>query len=394
MIETIPGFEDREDRNEFLIALLVLAFFGCMLFWFVFDGDVFAARMHARLTGTSQPPTIQAATPDHLTPQLETQVDKHVADSCLPDSHIQSDVLCDQDQIDASDTIVKQDAVQEELQESEVLDAAKDESTPAVSSDDLDNESNTEPVDSDKDGIADIVDACPNAAGFSEDNGCPKPVADEQKTQAPLDSDNDGIADFEDLCPKSPGVNANRGCPADSDEDGLPDDQDQCPDIAGVLINGGCPADTDADGISDEQDACPELAGDRNNQGCPEQTQQTTADTATVTSIATGITFETASSRLTEDSKALLDEVAEILSRYPSIKLTVEGHTDDLGDAEINLKLSEQRARACVSYLSRKGIDASRMNAVGYGETRPLGANSSADARRRNRRVEFKISNQ
>ena len=92
--------------------------------------------------------------------------------------------------------------------------------------------------------------------------------------------------------------------------------------------------------------------------------------------------------------RTLLDKVAQILSRYPSIKLTVEGHTDDLGDSAINLKLSEQRARACVSYLSRKGIDASRMNAIGYGETRPLAANSSADARRRNRRVEFKISNQ
>ena len=256
-----------------------------------------------------------------------------------------------------------------------------------------DHTPSTEPTDSDNDGIADIVDACPSAAGFTADNGCPKPVVQTHNPQTPFDTDNDGLADFEDLCPQSQGVRANRGCPADADEDGLPDEQDQCPEIAGVLSNGGCPADTDA--LADELDACSEIAGSQNNQNCLEHAAEQHSDkTATVSSIATDITFETASSRLTEKSKILLDEVARILSKYPSIKLTVEGHTDDLGDAAINLKLSEQRARACVSYLSRKGIDNTRMSATGYGETRPLSANSSADARRRNRRVAFNLSYQ
>ena len=388
MIDILLGFKDSEERNEYLIALLVLAFFGCMLCWFVFDGDEFAAGMHARLTGASAQPEIQAATSDQI------------PETCLTGSHNLSSTSCDDDQTDASaadsetsNTAIRQDVIQE----NKSLDAAVDKSTPEAPLGDLtdeDNSSQNEPVDSDNDGIADVVDACPEAAGLSADNGCPKSVNETPKPQPPVDTDNDGLADFEDLCPQSPGVRANRGCPADSDEDGLPDEQDQCPDIAGVLANGGCPADADADGVIDDLDKCPQVAGIQNNAGCPEPTEAVDDRATTVTSIATGITFETASARLTEQSKTLLDKVAQILSRYPSIKLTVEGHTDDLGDATINLKLSEQRARACVSYLSRKGIDASRMNAIGYGETRPLAANSSADARRRNRRVEFKISNQ
>jgi len=388
MIDTLLGFKDSEERNEYLIALLVLAFFGCMLCWFVFDGDEFVASTHARLTGASPQPGIQAATPDHM------------HETCLTGSHNLSSASCDEDQTDTnatdsenSNTAIRQDVIQE----NKSLDTVVEKSTPVAPSGDLtdeDNSSQNEPVDSDNDGIADVVDACPDAAGFSADNGCPKSVSETPKPQPPVDTDNDGLADFEDLCPQSPGVQANRGCPADSDQDGLPDDQDQCPDIAGVLANGGCPVDADADGVIDDLDKCPQVAGFQNNAGCPEPTEAAADKATTVTSIATGITFETASARLTEQSKTLLDKVAQILSRYPSIKLTVEGHTDDLGDATINLKLSEQRARACVSYLSRKGIDASRMNAIGYGETRPLTANSSADARRRNRRVEFKISNQ
>lgn len=201
------------------------------------------------------------------------------------------------------------------------------------------------------------------------------------ESQTP-DSDEDGVADHSDLCPDSPGVAGNRGCPADTDSDGLPDVQDQCPEQAGDLSFGGCPADSDADGMPDDSDYCPNTAGEITTNGCP-------AEIATLKTIASEIAFESASSRLTDKSKAILTKAARMLVRYPQISLTVAGHTDDQGDETINLKLSEQRARACVNYLANQGIDAKRMTAVGYGETRPLVPNNTADARKQNRRVEF-----
>ncbi len=209
----------------------------------------------------------------------------------------------------------------------------------------------------------------------------PLPATDQQQASIP-DSDGDGVADHADLCPDSLGVADNRGCPADTDSDGLPDAQDQCPDQAGNLNLGGCPLDSDADGLPDDSDQCPDTAGDAAVEGCP-------AEFSTLKTIAGQISFDSASSRLTDESKQLLTQAARILGRYPQINITVAGHTDDQGDQSINLKLSEQRARACLNYLVKQGIDAERMTAIGYGESRPLIPNSTAAARDKNRRVEF-----
>ena len=261
-------------------------------------------------------------------------------------------------------------------------------------------------VDSDNDGIVDADDQCPAQAGVAANNGCPG------------DSDGDGVIDSEDLCPQSSGVAENRGCPADSDADGLPDDQDQCPEQRGSLENGGCPiVDQDNDGVEDDVDQCIDVAGDADNNGCPavidsdgdgvadnddscpQDAGAGSADgcpveeTRTLESLGTEITFETASATLTEESKELLDVVASILQKYPAVNLLVEGHTDNQGQAAINLRLSEQRARACTTYLARQGIAESRMQAIGYGDTQPLVPNDSAEARKKNRRVEFKLTN-
>lgn len=119
------------------------------------------------------------------------------------------------------------------------------------------NEEEEEFSDSDMDGVPDLIDECPFAAGTADFFGCP-------------DTDNDGLGDSRDNCPKEMGSLDNKGCPvADSDGDGIEDSKDSCPDLKGDKRFAGCP-DTDGDGIADKYDACPEQAGLASNNGCPE----------------------------------------------------------------------------------------------------------------------------
>lgn len=88
----------------------------------------------------------------------------------------------------------------------------------------------------------------------------------------------------------------------------------------------------------------------------------------------------------------MLDEVAESLLRQERVKVRVEGHTDDRGREGANLTLSQQRALAVVNYLVNEGgIDRSRLEYEGYGETQPLVANEDKASRAKNRRVEFRV---
>ena len=102
-------------------------------------------------------------------------------------------------------------------------------------------------------------------------------------------------------------------------------------------------------------------------------------------------TFEVGSAQLSTDATELLDRAIEILGENPTTRLTVEGHTDDVGSAEDNLALSEQRAQAVVDYLIAGGIAADRLTAIGYGESRPIADNSTAEGRAENRRIEFVV---
>lgn len=114
----------------------------------------------------------------------------------------------------------------------------------------------TEVIDSDNDGVTDLVDECPFAAGAENMFGCP-------------DTDGDGMGDSRDDCPEIAGTLINKGCPAtDSDEDGIPDDKDSCPNTKGEKRYAGCP-DTDGDGIVDKYDKCPSEKGVASNNGCP-----------------------------------------------------------------------------------------------------------------------------
>jgi len=112
--------------------------------------------------------------------------------------------------------------------------------------------------------------------------------------------------------------------------------------------------------------------------------------TAVSTAVQSGpVRFETSSAKLTRASAATLDSVARAFKSCATGKLKVEGHTDDRGAADYNLKLSEARARSVVAYLTARGIDGARVASDGFGFAKPLVPNSSAANMAKNRRIDF-----
>lgn len=104
------------------------------------------------------------------------------------------------------------------------------------------------------------------------------------------------------------------------------------------------------------------------------------------------ITFETGKAELKPESGEELDRLVALLDGNKTIKVEISAHTDDVGNDDANLKLSEKRAKAVVDYLTTKGIKADRMIAKGYGETQPLVPNDTDENKAKNRRVQFKIN--
>ncbi|RZI40808.1 OmpA family protein [Herbaspirillum sp. HC18] len=102
-----------------------------------------------------------------------------------------------------------------------------------------------------------------------------------------------------------------------------------------------------------------------------------------------GILFDTGKAVLKPESEPLLTEIVTLMNRDKSLRLSIEGHTDNVGDKKSNLDLSTRRAESVVKYLSAKGIDARRLKANGKGDTVPVADNRSEDGRARNRRVEL-----
>jgi outer membrane protein OmpA-like peptidoglycan-associated protein len=104
------------------------------------------------------------------------------------------------------------------------------------------------------------------------------------------------------------------------------------------------------------------------------------------------IHFDFDKATIKKESYGILDDVASVLKSNPQIKkVRVEGHTDSIGSDTYNQKLSEKRANAVKDYLVGKGIEASRLEAVGYGESRPIADNKTAAGRAQNRRTEFNV---
>lgn len=101
------------------------------------------------------------------------------------------------------------------------------------------------------------------------------------------------------------------------------------------------------------------------------------------------IYFNSGSARLTQDSIPLLTNLHDIVSRCPDLKIEIGGHTDSDGSDAANQTLSQRRAQAVNTYLVDQGIAPERLVTVGYGESRPVVSNDTADGKRRNRRIEF-----
>ncbi len=95
---------------------------------------------------------------------------------------------------------------------------------------------------------------------------------------------------------------------------------------------------------------------------------------------------------LTRDSKTLVDKIIEVLKENPKVTIEISGHTDSDGTKKNNLRLSQRRAKSVKAYMVSKGINASHIKAVGYGESQPLVKNDTLKNRQINRRVEFKVN--
>ena len=280
------------------------------------------------------------------------------------------------------------------------------------------------PSDKDGDGIIDAKDACIDEPGVANDNptknGCPSDKdgdgiidkkdacvdvpgvanADAAKNGCPSDRDGDGVLDKEDACPDLPGPRdadpKKNGCVPDKDGDGIADKEDACIAIPGIKTSdaktNGCPGDTDGDTIRDDKDACPNEKGavdkDPKKNGCPKEVRVTDNEVLLLKQVQ----FDTAKATIKKVSDKLLDEVAAVLKEHPEITLLeVQGHTDDRGGKEMNEKLSDDRAKAVMQAMIKRGIDASRMTAKGYGQNVPIGDNKTDKGRQENRRVQFVI---
>ena len=252
-----------------------------------------------------------------------------------------------------------------------------------------------EPLDTDRDGVADLRDRCVNEAEdfdrYEDDDGCPD-----------LDNDRDRIADAKDTCPNeaedADGFQDDDGCPdLDNDEDELVDLQDRCPDQAedfdSYQDDDGCPeGDNDQDGLADAQDQCPNEAETKNgvedDDGCPDFLRVEVDQIRTLEPIY----FEYNRGKLQRRSEPLLLEMAELILARPDLGvISIEGHTDSQGPDKYNQKLSQARADAVRTFLIGAGVPEARLAAAGYGESRPLFDNESTGGRAKNRRVEFRF---
>jgi OOP family OmpA-OmpF porin len=273
--------------------------------------------------------------------------------------------------------------------------------------DDFEDSDGCPDPDNDRDGILDKDDKCPNEPetknGFEDEDGCPDSLD--------LDRDGDGIPDKVDKCPDDPedkdGFEDEDGCPdPDNDKDGILDVDDLCPndpeDKDGFEDQDGCPdPDNDKDRILDKDDKCPNQPetynGFEDEDGCPDKGRVLLRRGKL--EILDKIYFETAKAVIKPISFPILDAIAATLKGNPQILLLeVQGHADERGDDDYNMRLTEDRAAAVKKYLTDKGIEADRLQSHGYGETKPANDKNgkpctahSENCWSQNRRVEFII---
>lgn len=204
------------------------------------------------------------------------------------------------------------------------------------------------------------------------------------------DDDNDGVPNYSDIetaTPEGSLVNSKGQALVDSDMDGIADAYDACPTEKGPFSTNGC-KDSDNDGVADVKDNCPDKAGAMANNGCPEEKTTKTL----INDQINDVTFEYDRYDLTNEAKSILDGVAEFMAMNPSVKLTINGHTDNSGGEMNNKTLSMNRAEAAATYLQAKGVAKSRLTTKGFGKSMPKATNDTPEGKQLNRRVELKIN--
>jgi outer membrane protein OmpA-like peptidoglycan-associated protein len=252
--------------------------------------------------------------------------------------------------------------------------------------------------DRDGDGIPDSVDKCPNDPedfdGFQDADGCPDP-----------DNDQDGILDKDDKCPNEPedrdGYQDADGCPdPDNDGDGIPDKKDRCPNAAedfdGFQDADGCPdPDNDGDGIPDVSDRCPNepetINGVQDDDGCPDKGDSLVVVSPDRLDLLDNVKF-THGNQVARGSFNLLGQIAATLRAHPEVlKLRIGSHVQPTGNADRDLSITEKRAQSVRDWLVQWGIAASRLDAHGFGGSKPLMSPTSNGAAQINDRVDFVI---
>ncbi len=199
-------------------------------------------------------------------------------------------------------------------------------------------------IDSDRDGVYDNIDKCPNTPRLSKVD----------KYGCPIDSDRDGILDYKDRCAKTPkGVEVDRnGCPVDSDGDGIVDYKDKCQDTE--------------EGFSVDPNGCPLKS-------------------------TLKLYFNPRSDQIKVGSNDEIKRFAKFMKENKLYKAKITGHTDSIGKAVVNMKLSQKRAVATKVALIAEGVESSRLSTAGRGELDPIESNRLKEGRSANRRIEVEL---
>ncbi|MFT7622781.1 MAG: outer membrane protein OmpA-like peptidoglycan-associated protein [Myxococcota bacterium] len=187
----------------------------------------------------------------------------------------------------------------------------------------------------------------------------------------------------------------------DPDSDGLFGAADKCPnkaeDTDGFEDLDGCPdPDNDRDGVLDGDDKCPlvkeVINGIDDEDGCPDEGKSSVAVSRSAITFDGKIYFAPGKDVIDGRSDRLLAEMAAALKAAWWVRrVRIEGHTDNKGDKEMNVDLSERRARRVMHRLTTSGVAAARLEAKGFGPTKPTETNDNPAGRAKNRRVVFQI---
>jgi outer membrane protein OmpA-like peptidoglycan-associated protein len=191
------------------------------------------------------------------------------------------------------------------------------------------------------------------------------------------DSDGDGLKDGDEILTYHTNPNL-----TDTDGDGLADGTE----IQTVMTD-PLKLDTDGDGVPDGQDDCPLIPGLKENNGCPD------APFAIGSRLeVSSVEFETGKDVILEESVPTLEKVLELMQKYPQTAISIQGHTDNVGDSTFNTSLSFDRVNAVKQWLVNHGANPKRLSAFGYGQTRPISSNATEEGRKKNRRIEFIVT--